>query len=604
MKTHLTTLFGGILLSLLVSAPGYPAEPPPSAPKMINLQAVLVDDGGNVLYEKQEADIVFSIIDGDGSTLYEEVQHVPIVNGAISVMVGRGNNVSDNQPTGGIPMEALIPDGTKLLRIKLNEQSIPQEDLQLGSVPYALYAESLSHPIESDEILDGTLIQADLSAELLTYLTDSISNTSSTAITAHRTESGAHPASSISVVNNFTHAAGTNLQSVLSGLDAAIGTRRNQEGEIIEDVGDEIAARVAADTAESTARELADATEAGIREAADVVFDLRLDTIESTLLDINNIPGNLLTTRLAGTISNSQIADNAVTSSKIENGTVTTADMASSNISQWTNDSLYITDGNTNWNNEYGFITDGNTNWNNEYGFITDGNEGWDNSYGFITDGNTNWGNDYGFVTDPETVSISGDELLGDLTFNNTSCMNAYGHNCQVDNVDVSELATRVPAGGAAPVHDHPYAPIDHTHTLSTTLPPPTPQIVAWVRTSNAQTIPVGTCSTDESIITGSYNINCIKRTSTDGAFDIFLETNPVPGPDDAVTNGYIVIGNTWGIEGDGDPANGLIGIVTTRAGWFSIQVWDSQFPSGSDDDFMLSIIKTSTTPQPSLSIN
>ena len=247
MKTHLTTLFGGILLSLLVSAPGYSAEPTPSAPKMINLQAVLVDDGGNVLYEKQEADIVFSIIDGDGSTLYEEVQHVPIVNGAISVMVGRGNNVSDNQPTGGIPMEALIPDGTKLLRIKLNEQSIPQEDLQLGSVPYALYAESLSHPIESDEILDGTLIQADLSAELLTYLTDSISNTSSSAITAHRTESGAHPASSISVVNNFTHAAGTNLQSVLSGLDAAIGTRRDQEGEIIEDVGDEVALRASED---------------------------------------------------------------------------------------------------------------------------------------------------------------------------------------------------------------------------------------------------------------------------------------------------------------------------------------------------------------------
>jgi len=33
------------------------------------------------------------------------------------------------------------------------------------------------------------------------------------------------------------------------------------------------------------------------------------------------------------------------------------ANFATSTISQWTNDSGYITDGNTNWNNEYGFIT-------------------------------------------------------------------------------------------------------------------------------------------------------------------------------------------------------------------------------------------------------
>jgi len=68
----------------------------------------------------------------------------------------------------------------------------------------------------------------------------------------------------------------------------------------------------------------------------------------------------------------------------------------SGNISQWTNDSGYITDGNTNWDNIYGFITDGNTNWDNTYGFITasstdtltnkSGNiSQWTNNSGYLT---------------------------------------------------------------------------------------------------------------------------------------------------------------------------------------------------------------------------
>ena len=123
--------------------------------------------------------------------------------------------------------------------------------------------------------------------------------------------------------------------------------------------------------------------------------------------------------------------------------------VAGSNISLLTNNSGYITDGNTNWDNTYGFITDGNTGWDNTYGFITasssdaftnktgnismwtnnsgyitgssssaltnktgnismwtndagyitDGNTNWDNTYRFITDGNTGWDNSYNFIT-------------------------------------------------------------------------------------------------------------------------------------------------------------------------------------------------------------
>jgi hypothetical protein len=50
---------------------------------------------------------------------------------------------------------------------------------------------------------------------------------------------------------------------------------------------------------------------------------------------------------------------------------LTVSNFGSVNVSQWTNDSGYIIDGNTGWDNSYGFITDGNTGWDNSYGFIT-----------------------------------------------------------------------------------------------------------------------------------------------------------------------------------------------------------------------------------------
>ena len=93
----------------------------------------------------------------------------------------------------------------------------------------------------------------------------------------------------------------------------------------------------------------------------------------------------------------------------------------SGNISQWTNDSGYITDGNTNWDNSYGFITASSTEtltnksgnismFTNDSGYITDGNTNWNNSYGFITASSTDtltnksgnisqWTNDSGYIT-------------------------------------------------------------------------------------------------------------------------------------------------------------------------------------------------------------
>ena len=118
----------------------------------------------------------------------------------------------------------------------------------------------------------------------------------------------------------------------------------------------------------------------------------------------------------------------------------------SGNISMWTNDSGYITGSSSSaltnktgnismWTNDSGYITDGNTNWDNSYGFITDGNTGWDNSYNFITasssDALTNktgnismWNNDSGYITDGNT---GWDNSYGFITDGNTNWDNSYG---------------------------------------------------------------------------------------------------------------------------------------------------------------------------------
>ena len=145
----------------------------------------------------------------------------------------------------------------------------------------------------------------------------------------------------------------------------------------------------------------------------------------------------------------------------------------SGNISQWTNDSGYITDGNTGWNNTYGFVTssgvtqvnvgtgldgggssstvtvsldlseltDMTDNWANgtdEFIVLDDGvqkrklsseifgsnaftsttiptnTNQLTNGAGFITDGNTGWNNTYGFVTSSGVTSVaSGTGITG-----------------------------------------------------------------------------------------------------------------------------------------------------------------------------------------------
>ena len=147
----------------------------------------------------------------------------------------------------------------------------------------------------------------------------------------------------------------------------------------------------------------------------------------------------------------------------------------SGNISQWTNDSGYITDGNTNWDNSYGFITASSTDtltnksgnismFTNDSGYITDGNTNWDNSYGFITASSTDtltnksgnisqWTNDSGYITGyTETDTLATVTARGASTSTPiviTASGSANSASLQIDNPDSNSFNHSIEAFAA-----------------------------------------------------------------------------------------------------------------------------------------------------------
>lgn len=121
-----------------------PALAAAQVPKYVNFQSVLRDDGGN-LVEDGFVDLTFKILDQDGDELYAEVQPgVQVVRSAINVMIGEGivPGSSPAAPTGGIPLNALDPaNGNHFLQIQFGP-NLPSDPMELGSVPYAMYAET------------------------------------------------------------------------------------------------------------------------------------------------------------------------------------------------------------------------------------------------------------------------------------------------------------------------------------------------------------------------------------------------------------------------------------------------------------------------------
>lgn len=168
----------------------------------------------------------------------------------------------------------------------------------------------------------------------------------------------------------------------------------------------------------------------------------------------------------------------------------------SGNISQWTNDVGYITDGNTNWNNTYGFITginwdeitgnqldinlsgfnndSGFTTFDGDYnslsnlptiptnnnqlingaGYITNGNDGWVNTYGFIT--GVNWDEIGGLQSDinlsgftNDVGFVSGDEFDSSGTYLNLRAQATTKDDVGLGNVENITLSTYTGNGGS-----------------------------------------------------------------------------------------------------------------------------------------------------------
>jgi len=221
-------VFTALLLSTISSSAGT------AVPHFLNYQSLLYDDGGNLLAD-QPAGMTFRITDAAGSVLYEERQTLDVVHGAVSALVGNGQD-ANNAPMGGIPASVLTPDGARYLEVTVDGYS-PESGLEIVSVPYSVYAEkALSVADEAvtgamlakkiitmDHLADGLVDQlaGEMSARGALATRTDLTNMQTT----YRAASGA---GNIGVNGGFVYSGNTNIQGVLQDLDRSIQKRQSE----------------------------------------------------------------------------------------------------------------------------------------------------------------------------------------------------------------------------------------------------------------------------------------------------------------------------------------------------------------------------------------
>lgn len=333
---------------------------------MLSIQAVLIDGGGNVLYDLQETDINFKIIDGGGNVYYEEVQHVYMVNGAMSTLIGRGIDPNTGQPTGGIPYEALEPDADRLIRFKLVDHTVPQEDMQIVSVPYAYYSEfadTLMEPLIGDLIATEAITLAHVSPELKNYIDNATDGISKQDLQDHITNDNAHDAKDIVVSTPLKYSGGNTVAKALYEFDTVLEIWANKDGLFEKDITN-ITNKVTG---------LEDGTTLDPRYV-NVTGDTmtgNLDMGNNNITNINQLTATTLTGDGGGitNLSGTNVQEGTIASQQIKDGSIATGDLANTKVSQWDNDVPYVELKNTEkWDKNYedDVTDDETTNWDKD----------------------------------------------------------------------------------------------------------------------------------------------------------------------------------------------------------------------------------------------
>ncbi len=146
-----------VLAAALISLPAFAGAAQSEVPAVWGYHAEIYDEGGNAIQDG-DWDVQFRITDTAGEPLYEESQTLSAIGGQISALIGNGLT-ADGAPTGGVPIEALDPNGSRYLEVLINDME-PLPVTELASVPYADYAQialgAADSSITYDMLADST----------------------------------------------------------------------------------------------------------------------------------------------------------------------------------------------------------------------------------------------------------------------------------------------------------------------------------------------------------------------------------------------------------------------------------------------------------------